>query len=660
MRTRRFAEFHNHLLFIGLFLLLGIACHTQGAFTFFEFFDYEPIPLRLYSVALMIAIYLGYKGGKWLGFWAGLISNIPATLSLVILGYTQNEPSEFYSIYEWRWVGYGFRELIFISVLGFVSGYLFDKLDDILSKQGLSLDDLLPLPQHERKWYLELPLQVLRRWMQPWHTAPSPATDADETTADTGSTTADVAEPVTEMPSMRRIAALGAEQAVRRAEKIAQRTKQVARPIKRIIIFVLAVIAVLILNLKIEGTPLQLFPESAFTVLILALAFVTSSRMGVLLAFSTWGLGLILTPDMLDMLEDIFSESFDEMIEFPFVLIIPKPVSVIGLSILAWWAGKLGAVYRDEEKRTRVAAVWHTYATVSARKPAPPDVIFVVLLLLGFALSLTIVERFHLSYRPHLALCVAVCLLAHRYDPQAVSNWILISTGIFSLVSIRMTLPLLDFTGGQVLSIPHLKAHYTIYGAIALAGFTRLAGSLDLRQKMHCRFLVYGFIITLVLSFIYTNNRDIMHYTIKIVNIPGYKVTKKSLENLKSEGISGDILKQLEEVKDKEVRYGHEMGTLLRSTIGEASLQQYGILLKQHTRAESEFIRQMRLVFLWALQFLLIELAVFMMYRLAFLQIRKFHILWLVMIGMLVFLTFNFRHSEVTITPWWQAGLNRF
>lgn len=130
----------------GLLVVIGVACHLNWAVT-------ERIQVDLHPLPWMLAVYVGYKMGRWSGFAAGGLSVLPWTVYAaltdrrlswrdLVLGGGQLEPFAEHRYLTVRM--FSLQEAAVAGLLGFLGGWVFDLFERRLNAAGWALDDLLP------------------------------------------------------------------------------------------------------------------------------------------------------------------------------------------------------------------------------------------------------------------------------------------------------------------------------------------------------------------------------------------------------------------------------------------------------------------------------------------------------------------------------------
>ena len=141
--ARRLNTLKGNISFFLLFLIVGVFSHINIVLT-------DTVELSLYPIPLMITVYLGYKLGRWTGLVAGISISSIATLFVLFKERMQIDWIELLfdgaslSSYGLEFFGSPIEFIILAGALGWLSGFLFDCLDNVLAKEGLCIDKLIP------------------------------------------------------------------------------------------------------------------------------------------------------------------------------------------------------------------------------------------------------------------------------------------------------------------------------------------------------------------------------------------------------------------------------------------------------------------------------------------------------------------------------------
>lgn len=413
------------------------------------------LDVSLYPLPYILVAYLGYKTGRWSGLAAGALATLPWTLYAVaggrpffwsglLWGGDRLELAPFEELPYITVDAFGIQHVVLACLVGFVSGWLFDRLDGALSAHGLGLEALID--EQPRRSVLVAAVDRLRLWLGP--------------------------------------------RAVGSSEEGARR--------RRLAIGLIApgfLVALVLLNVTFvvdrEPFEVRVPPLLLPSVLVLVLAFLAGSRLAILTAVVVWAGSIALLVFAID-LPPPFEGSWP-------LFSIHAIAQVVGLSILAWWVGKVGEVLRDDERRQRVQA-WFQRFTPAAASPATPSMLLlpaIVVLAIGVQADLGPVL---VRYRPYGLLFLALCLWAQARDSVSVSNrafWCLLP---FTLIGWDQTT---GWQRGAPERLGFFSAELDAVMLVLLAAAPLVAGRLDLGRRSVCRALAYGFLVVWAVSDLY-------------------------------------------------------------------------------------------------------------------------------------------------------------
>jgi len=471
---RRYSGLKGNIAYFLVFLVLAVICHFVPP-------EVHRLGLSLYPIPLIVVIYLGYKMGKWVGLAAGLL----APLSWLAISANTGTPPDvliFGGQLELadgsigRIVGSSIQHILFGAAFGFASGALFDLLEKRLAEANLSLDELLPV---RNRSVLMAIYQYLQRWFVLLSEGPLKGGEGSFT-----------------------------DVLLRQVGKLA-------------IVFVIVILAVLNLNFS-DGWglgPLSIgvsFPPSYLAgALILAYAFATGSRAGVLATFALWIATIILialplmgglpsgaiafiakisptlslTAEAADMATKAVTKGMEGR---RLALVITSPAQAIGLAILAWWAGKAGEIYRDTDRLSKLTAVWPLSEVVTTPKPAPSFAMALIVTFLTLWTSASL-EPFRIIYDPILVVFLATAIWANRCDHTLVSNRIFWTLLFLSTI----------WLSGYYDSLNFGSYRFNAYRVFLLALTPLVVARLDLSRRGNCRLVAYGFLIAITIPDLY-------------------------------------------------------------------------------------------------------------------------------------------------------------
>ena len=462
--SRRWRTLPPHGLSLAIIIVMSTAAHTTWRLT-------PRMTLDFLSLAVLGPLYAGYKAGPSTGALVGVASAMLALLTTWAL----NEREGFWTLLasgsgHIAYVSVGYFSLPWTIVLagaGWLAGRAMDRLEAHLARASLTLDELLPVrpgkPQIDR---------LVRGIGRLSGTSRKPAP----------------------------------EEAGAGRKNLVDAAFRMVIPLPFLAI-ALAANVVVPLNFE-EPLHLRILVPQASVVMIAIAAFHGGSRIGVALTWIFYAallvaLGLFLADGELGL------SVFDE---WGIRLSILFPAQVVGLSVVAWWVGKAGELYRDEARFTGLRTLLPFQDGRSDRSVAPDSMLLVVLLL-AVDLSADFGD-FRLVYRPYLALAVGAAVLGYRWQATSVSNRMLATALVLAFVQVS--------TGsewGESGSVT-LQSLWTDAIVVALlAAIPIAAGRLDLRRSDHCRFLIGAFVLGLLARDLVLGGGS-LYYPDRVANLP--------------------------------------------------------------------------------------------------------------------------------------------
>lgn len=437
------------------------------------------INIRLYLLPLgiMVPIYLGYKGGRWWGLAAGVLSTLPATLishflissnnsniSPIALLYETSQPSYYLLFIR----GFTLQFMLLAAFVGYLSGWLFDRLDQFLNRHQTSLEELFP--DCLKGLYLGKIYYFLSRWGT-FGSAHPP----DETSPSKAAAPADGKGLVSSLFKM------------------------------------LFIVVLILLNYPIPlffGSLYFFFPpELLSAVLILLIAYLSGIGRALLVALLVWAGSIALLglpPETFHPILDAFFgdwgkiakkslesyKNFTENFGGPETSAI-SPTRMIGLFILIWWVGKIAETLRDAEKRQTLTRIWKGWQRPEFSTAFPSKWLLLILPLLAWKFDLSI-NTVIIRYHPMALLFVVIVIHSYKHRPNIVSNRLL------TLFFLLMLLPGLKF---EHLSFSFEPSDVFVLGLLAILPL--IAANMDLRSLPLCRLLAFGYLVTLTVHQIY-------------------------------------------------------------------------------------------------------------------------------------------------------------
>lgn len=433
-------------LFI-LFLLIGVCCQTRFALT-------DTIRMNLYPIPLMIAIYLGYKLGRTAGLIAGLACSWFWTIVFVCSG---NRFSWAQLVFDGvaladeglSVIGYSLQHGIIIGLLGWTSAYLFDRLDEALKKKSSSINALFPL---QRCSFL---VRIFKFFDRPY----SPG--SVEAKSDHGET-------------------------VFKREWLH----------KTAIVPTALILALLNVHLKVDFplrtdfVSIYILPLHISSVGILIYAFYMGSGSGVRLTLAVWLITLFL---MINFVLAFDGAGNGLPREVRPIFSILTPAQVVGMAILAWWAGKIGELAKNPDRFKVFSSLWEPLRRNTLTEAEPGyGMLFLLLILI---MEFQFMSRFMaMSCNPLIIMILTIAIWSLRHDGAAISNRIMVILVLLGSCSLSLHL------SGNI-SLDAL--HVDMFDVVVLGLIPLVIAHLDFKARSHWRMAVFGILIALVIPDIY-------------------------------------------------------------------------------------------------------------------------------------------------------------
>jgi hypothetical protein len=440
--SRRWRDGDRDWSLAVLLLLAGVAGHLSWALT-------EAIHVDLYPLPWIVAVWAGYKMGRWGGLLTGALSVLPWTLEAAL---QDNQLSWRELLLGGGWLepfaearsiavrGFSLQDAVIAGLLGYAAGWIFDRLERRL---GSRLEELVPVAPRRG------PLPALLSWAERRLTGEPPG------------------PPPSWRAALRRIGGLGLP----------------------LLLVLLNLALVIRAGPVLGGAPPRLLAAAA----ILLVAFHLGSAAGIGLALFTW---LGSWAAWFAFAGELAGEGLPGggAIE----LGLRDVPQVVGLCVLVWWAARLGEIQRDPQRRGALAALWTPALRSAPARAAPPVALVAVLALLaaGFEAEL---GPLRIAYGPHYLWFLVLALWAARRDPARVASrafWVLLP---LSLVAFDMRLlPALERPRLEPFTLSPDALQAALLAAVPL-----VAGRLDLGRLETCRALAYGFLSAWTLAAVF-------------------------------------------------------------------------------------------------------------------------------------------------------------
>ena len=413
----------------GLWLLLLVAaaaCHLSWQITPNIGFDLRPI-------ACLIAIYAGYKFGRWPGAALGALS----TLALLAWTFLGDEPASVqqgllgplsrYFGQGFALTGFSMQDAAMAAAAGFLGGWAFDRIEGFLGRPLSSL-----LTGASRVGPLQRAYEAIGRILWPDPDAAKPI----------GATT----------------------------------WQMLLTP---------AVLALLtLLNFTLSATSdaltFRIFPPLLAASVVAVIAwrggFSRAVAATLWLAASSWVAYATLA--------DLGQDELENVQLWPS---IQGPAHLVGLLVVAWWLAQASATILDADLQAYWRGIWArlTHPELGTRRPSVALWIALFPLAIGFEIAL---GPLRLGYVPVLGLFLVLSWMAARYGAVAVSRqafWTLLVLGVVAVAG-------KPFDATPSLSLQTFSANAV--DLVLLAAVPLVAARLDLSRIDVSRMLCFGFL----------------------------------------------------------------------------------------------------------------------------------------------------------------------
>lgn len=423
--------------------------------------------IDLAPLHLLVAIYLGYRMGRWFGAVGGLVMLSVAYLSNhveVLYDFLENEIDGVYEA--------SFQELVFAGILGWLSGWLIDWLERRLAAADIRIADHLLRDRAPilGSWYGRLQKSLV-----------------ESSTSKDGEPLAAWLQP--------KLLSYG-----RRAKWI------VAVPL--ILILLNLNILVILDDLPWGWIAVEFPPLWTAASLLVLMAFITGNRQVIGLALLMWLAGVII----LIALTGEITEWWIDSAQVGFAIL--QPAQIVGLIILIWLAARIGKAWQRPEIRTFIGQLLAPHL----RPPGvrPPATLTLFLIAIPFCISVNFSVSFdflsiaaaaqiaeisvdrpymwdNVLWQPFLALFTCLLFLGWFRDATGVSNRALFLLLILALLGA-------EFSGWEVqFALLHLSATQVLL----LVAAPKIGERLDLTRLATCRLAIFGFFVATSLTSIY-------------------------------------------------------------------------------------------------------------------------------------------------------------
>lgn len=461
---RRYSKLSDHWLLISIIIVISILCHLDWRISSRLRFDFFPL-------AVLLIIYLGYKGGRWLGLVAGLVSGVPVFLYSFIYGPYSFRNSLLWSAKPFEFMenyilvtGFSFEAVLFTALLGYLTGFFFDRLEAHLASHNTALESFIPVAAFN-SYVGRLGLFMEKFWTGSW---------AKRQECIKGEQSEGM-QPESEIAS--------SSTPAHRIGLIAKKDTMFGNAV--------VVASILSLGITLDGPPLlpyifltfHFIPFMAVAVFFIYFAFQSGGRSSTMLVSLVFVASIFLYIASFEVEREL-----EGMVRvWPYLV---GPGALGGILIMTWWAARMGEIYHDP---ARWSVIKEIFSTLDERKneATPNDTVVFMLIVLVVGFSFSLQDFYYFSYKPSLALFVAICLLAQYFDGKPLSNRVLVVTGICAFISLGY---FDDYESASSLySWKIFLADHHILSVFAFGCFALFASSLNLDNPRTCRKACYGF-----------------------------------------------------------------------------------------------------------------------------------------------------------------------
>lgn len=339
------------------------------------------------GITYLLVIYLGYKFGRWLGLLGGIISSFSWFLYALISNYEVSYNTLFIkgamSLNNDFILGsFSINHIVLYAFLGYLSGFLFDKLENFLDQRDLTLIELLPFSNN-------LFIDNVATW-------------------------------VSNLSKALYLSQLNPE----------DKKGTILRRLRKLFVIIITIPLIILFNIlsqnietvaHIQNIDIYIgVPTYVAPILILWFSYVYSFKVGIWLSLS-----LIFS----EAIGLIFRNQYN--IDIHFSSIVNSPTVIIALVGLSWFIGVLFAQLKDNELLNKIFPEKKKNDTenfLSVR-----HIILMILLLFSISYSN---EYIKFQYFTIGSLSIYIIYLSLYYNANNVSNTILLISGIMSFFAI--------------------------------------------------------------------------------------------------------------------------------------------------------------------------------------------------------------------------------
>lgn len=469
--SRRYSKLSDHWLFLSLIIVISLLCHLEWRVV-------PRLSFNFFPLAVLLIIYLGYKGGRWLGLVAGLVSGVPVFLYSFIYGPYSFKDSLLWSANPFEFMenyifvtGFSLEAVLLTAFLGYLTGVFFDRLEAQLASRDAGLETFIPIAALD-SYVGRFGLLVEKLWADSW------AKRREESKSEQSKGIQPESESTASSTSAHRIGLIA----------------------KKGTMFGNAVVVASILALSTTFAGIPLFPSVFLEIHFIP--FMAAAVFLIYFAFQSGGRSpMVLVLFVFVVSISLYIASFEVEREFGrMVRVSPSlagPGALGGILIMTWWAARIGEMYRDPARWSVIKEIF-TIRDTSKKEAMPNDTVVFILTLLVVGFSFSLRDVYYFSYKPSLALFVAICLLTQHFNGKSLSNRVLVITGICAFISLDY-FDAYESAGGGLFSWNIFLAEHDMLSVFAFAFFALLASTLNLDNPRTCRTACYGFFFVSIL-----------------------------------------------------------------------------------------------------------------------------------------------------------------
>lgn len=497
------------------------------------------ITLDLFPIHLIVSIYLGYRFGRWYAAIGGLVMTAPWFIWDPMLVPQSLEDLDILDARTLITRQYSWQEVLVAGLLGWVIGYLADRIESFMVGSGLPIAP--QVPRRRRSW-LERGGKRLTSFFQNWGRKPQRGESTEE-------------RPHT------------LDSLVTNLRSVGTRVNQLAI-VPAVLIILNVSVAVHLVEFDRGYLVLHFFPAGLASVLIITIGLITASYVAVLIAFLVWigswvaAMGELQPFEFLSRADGVWFQ-------------IDGPTAAIGTAILAWLAVKFRRIVRAGEIPPAAKKMLDPCRSERVAPPAANLTAMLPILLLFFVFRFSYfvvsdppqpddarlsqstelresagaraigddreleIERIVVTgtvvgglndgeirvyVEPWILIFTALVLLGSILDPRGVSNRFIALFALFMFIDFEL------YLAGWI-RVSSYRPGVSEFLLLALAPF--VGRYLDLRQLAVCRLLVAGgWLLTLLFSIYLHGTLDVASVRIQQWILPSLIIQVGLIETL--------------------------------------------------------------------------------------------------------------------------------